>query len=84
MRDLLAVEAPSVAPELTYVTARYAALAPSGKVADLLSELLPIIWAQNAGTVLKRAMRAGEVVVQPHAAKRQGGGTAGQTRRDRP
>jgi hypothetical protein len=31
-----------VAPELAYVTARYAALAPFGKVAALLSELLPV------------------------------------------
>jgi hypothetical protein len=36
------LEAATVAPELGYVTARYAALAPFGKVADLLSELLPI------------------------------------------
>ena len=32
----------AVAPELAYVTGRYAALAPFGKVAALLSELLPI------------------------------------------
>jgi len=36
------LEAATVAPELAYVTARYAALAPFGKVADLLSELLPV------------------------------------------
>src|SRR3954468_18348589 len=30
------------APELAYVTAKFAALAPFGKVAALLSELLPI------------------------------------------
>jgi len=58
-----------VAPELAYVTARYAALAPFGKVADLFSDLLPISGAQNAGTVRNRTMRAGEAVVQPHAAK---------------
>jgi hypothetical protein len=58
-----------VAPELAYVTARYAALAPFGKVADLLSDLLPISGAPNAGTVRNRTMRAGEAVVQPHAAK---------------
>ncbi len=58
-----------MAPELAYVTARYAALVPFGKVADLLSELLPISGAQNAGTVRNRTMRAGEAVVQPHAAK---------------
>jgi hypothetical protein len=63
------LEAATVAPELAYVTARYAALAPFGKVADLLSELLPISGARNAGTVRNRTMRAGEAVVQPHAAK---------------
>ena len=57
----------SVAPELAYVTARYAALAPFGKVAALLSELLPISGAQNAGTVRNRTMRVGEAVVQQHA-----------------
>jgi len=31
-----------VSLELAYVTARYAALAPFGKVAALLSELLPL------------------------------------------
>ena len=51
------------------MTARYAALAPLGKVADLLSELLPISGAPNAGTVRNRTMRAGEAVVQPHATK---------------
>ena len=59
----------AVAPELAYVTARYAALAPFGKVAMLLSELLPISGAQNAGTVRNRTLRAGEKVVQPHAAE---------------
>ena len=63
------LEAATVAPELAYVTARYAALAPFGKVAALLSELLPISGAQNAGTVRNRTMRVGEAVVQPHAAK---------------
>jgi len=63
------LEAATVAPELGYVTARYAALAPFGKVADLLLESLPINGAQNAGTVRNRTMRAGEAVVQPHAAK---------------
>src|SRR5271165_4201056 len=55
----------AVAPELAYVTARYAALAPFGKVAALLSELLPISGAQNAGTVRNRTLRVGEAVVQP-------------------
>jgi hypothetical protein len=43
-----------VAPELAYVMARYAALAPFSKVADLLSELLPVSGAANAGTVRNR------------------------------
>src|SRR5271155_5581880 len=59
----------AVAPELAYVTARYAALAPFGKVAVLLSELLPISGAQNAGTVRNRTLRVGENIVQPHATK---------------
>ena len=56
----------AVAPELAYVTARYAALAPFGKVAALLSELLPISGAQNAGTVRNRTLRVGTAVVQAH------------------
>jgi len=66
---VLDLEAATVAPELAYVTARYAALAPFGKVAALLSELLPISGAQNAGTVRNRTLRVGEAVVQPHATK---------------
>jgi hypothetical protein len=57
----------AVAPELAYVTARYAALAPFGKVAALLSELLPINGAQNAGTVRNRTQRVGEKIVRQHA-----------------
>ena len=57
----------AVAPELAYITARYAALAPFGKVAILLSELLPISGAQNAGTVRNRTRRVGETVVHQHA-----------------
>ncbi len=49
-----------VAPELAYVTARYAALLPFGKVATLLSELLPIGGAQNTGTVRNRTLRVGQ------------------------
>src|SRR3954469_1477522 len=56
----------AVAPELAYVTARYAALALFGKVAVLLSELLPISGAQNAGTVRNRTRRVGETVVRQH------------------
>ena len=55
----------AVAPELAYVTARYAALAPFGKVAALLDELLPIGGAKNAGTVRNRTQRVGEQVVPP-------------------
>src|SRR3712207_3894742 len=57
----------AVAPELAYVTARYAALVPFGKVAALPSELLPIAGARNAGTVRNRTLRVGEAVVRPHA-----------------
>ena len=66
---VLDLEAATVAPELAYVTSRYAALAPFGQVAALLSELLPVSGAQNAGTVRNRTLRVGEAVVQPHAAK---------------
>ena len=56
----------AVAPELAYITARYAALTPFGKVATLLSELLPMSGARNAGTVSKQdaAGGVGEAVVQ--------------------
>lgn len=63
-----------VAPELAYVTARYAALVPFGKVAVLLSELLPTSAAQNGGTAneivakrmnKKRQMRWNRTIVQP-------------------
>ena len=57
----------AVAPELAYITARYAALTPFGKVATLLSELLPMSGAQNAGTVRNRTLRVGETVVQRHS-----------------
>ncbi|MFL5285767.1 MAG: ISKra4 family transposase [Rhodopila sp.] len=57
----------ALAPELAYITARYAALAPFGKVAALLSELLPISGAQNAGTVRNRTWRVSEKVVRQHA-----------------
>jgi hypothetical protein len=57
----------AVAPELAYVTARYAALLPFGKVAALLSDLLPVGGAQHAGTVRNRTLRVGEAVVQPYS-----------------
>jgi hypothetical protein len=66
---VLDLDAATVAPELAYVTARYAALAPFGTVAALLSELLPTSGARNAGTVRNRTLRVGATVVQPHAAK---------------
>jgi len=53
-----------VAPELAYLTARYAALVPLGKVAALLSELLPVSGTQHASTVRNRTRRVGETVVQ--------------------
>ena len=54
----------AVAPELAYVTARYAAMAPFGKVAALLSELLPLGGVQHASTVRNRTLRVGRDVVQ--------------------
>src|SRR3954464_4697622 len=55
------------APELAYVTAKFAALAPFGKVAAFLSELLPISGAQNASTVRNRTLRVGEKAVPQHS-----------------
>jgi hypothetical protein len=49
----------SVSPELAYVTAKFVALAPFAWVADMLSELLPIGGAVNAGTVRNRTLRVG-------------------------
>ena len=59
----------AVAPELAYVTARYAALAPFGKVAALLSELLPVSGTQHASTVRNRTLRVGTGIVRGHAAE---------------
>src|SRR3982751_710359 len=70
----------AAAPELAYVTAKFAALAPFGKVAALRSELLPMGGAQNAGTVRNRTLRVGEEVVPQHSigtAKRPSAQTAG-------
>jgi len=55
-----------VAPELAYVTARYAALVPFGKVASLLSDLLPMSGTQNTGTVRNRTLRVGTEIMQEH------------------
>ncbi len=56
----------AVAPELAYVTTRYAALVPFGKVAAFLSELLPMSGAQNTGTVRNRTLRVGQDVVHQY------------------
>jgi len=61
----------AVAPELAYVTARYAALAPFGKVAALLSELLPLGGTQHASMVRNRTLRVGAEVVQARAVELQ-------------
>ena len=53
-----------MAPELAYVTAKFAALAPFAKVADLLAELLPVGGAINAGTVRNRTRRVGEQIAR--------------------
>ncbi len=53
-----------VAPELAYVTAKFAARAPFGKVAEFLAELLPIGGAVNAGTVRNRTRRVGERIAR--------------------
>ena len=53
-----------MAPELAYVTAKFAALAPFAKVADLLAELLPVGGAINGGTVRNRTRRVGERIAR--------------------
>ncbi len=57
-----------VAPELAYVTAKFAALAPFARVADLLAELLPIGDARNGGTARNRTMRVGATMARLTAA----------------
>jgi hypothetical protein len=52
----------SVSPELAYITAKFAALAPFARVADLLAELLPVGGAVNAGTVRNRTMCVGATI----------------------
>ena len=61
--------------ELAYANAKFAALAPFGKVADLLAELLPVGGAVNAGTVRNRTCRAGE-----HIVNRRGSGSRARSR----
>jgi hypothetical protein len=53
-----------IAPELAYVTAKFAALAPFAKVAELLSELLPVGGAINGGTVRNRTRHVGERIAR--------------------
>jgi hypothetical protein len=53
-----------IAPELAHVTAKFAALAPFGKVAAFLAELLPVGGAVNAGTVRNRTPRVGERIAR--------------------
>jgi len=63
----------ALAPELAYVTARYAAMGPFGKVAALLSELLPLGGGQHASTVRNRTLRVGAQVVQAQRPSRTWG-----------
>ena len=51
-----------VAPELAYITAKFAALVPFARVRDLFAELLPVGGAPNAGTVRNRTMRLGATI----------------------
>jgi len=61
-----------ISPELAYITAKFSALAPFARVAELLSELLPIGSAANAGTTRNRTMRVGSTVAKlPSAAAAQ-------------
>ncbi len=68
------------APELTYITAKFAALVPFARVGDLFAELLPDGGAANAGTVRDRTMRVGATVatltVAGRACCRRGRGRA--------
>ena len=57
-----------VAPELAYLTAKFAALAPFARAAGLLAELLPVGGAVNAGTVRNRTRRVGERMARLHPA----------------
>jgi hypothetical protein len=61
---ILGLSGNAVAPELGYITPRYAALAPFGKVAALLSVLLPMSGTQHASTVRNRTRQVGEIIVR--------------------
>jgi hypothetical protein len=72
----------AVAPELAYVTARYAALAPFGKVAALLSELLPISGGAQRGHGPKPDAAGGrERCATAHHRDSEAGGDAGSRAR---
>lgn len=55
-----------MAPEFAYVTAKFGALAPFAKMADLLAELLPVSGAVNACTVRNRTRRVDERIARLH------------------
>jgi hypothetical protein len=65
-------------PELAYVTANSAGLAPFAKLADMLAEALPV-GGGNAGTVCNRTRRVGERI-----ARLGPDGAVDPDRRDRP
>jgi hypothetical protein len=47
-------------PELRYLTAKFAALLPFGKVTDFLSELLPLSAKMTTSTVRNRTLKVGK------------------------
>ena len=53
-----------VAPELAYITAKFAALTPFAPVAAMLSELLPVGGTMHASTVRNRTMRVGATIAR--------------------
>ena len=53
-----------VAPELSFLTAKLAALLPFGKAAAFLAELLPLSTGANAATVRNRTRRVGQRLEQ--------------------
>jgi hypothetical protein len=53
-----------LSPELAYVTAKFAAVAPFARAAGLLAELLPVGGAINASTVRNRTHRGGRQIAR--------------------
>ena len=53
-----------VAPELAYITAKFAALAPFAPIAAMLSELLPVGGVMHASTVRNRTMAVGATIAR--------------------